>query len=198
MASFLLVDDHSVVLECLKNVITSIGHEVIGEAKSGIEAVKKINTLNPKFIILDIGIPHLDGFEVIKRCPPHTDQNYIIFSSMPHSLIKEHLEKINIKVYISKQDDISNIKTKLESYINSHCDIYVDTSSDANELVNSLSAREILVLKYLAQGYRNKEIANLLILSEKTVSTYKKRLMDKLGCTSMSNLILFVHRNNIL
>ncbi|MBT2916784.1 DNA-binding response regulator, partial [Vibrio anguillarum] len=79
------------------------------------------------------------------------------FSSMPHSLIKEHLEKINIKAYISKQDDISNIKTKLESYINSHCDIYVDTSSDANELVNSLSAREILVLKYLAQGYRNKE-----------------------------------------
>ncbi|MBT2917009.1 DNA-binding response regulator, partial [Vibrio anguillarum] len=44
----------------------------------------------------------------------------------------------------------------------------------------------------------NKEIANLLILSVKTVSTYKKRLMDKLGCTSMSNLILFVHRNNIL
>lgn len=198
MASFLLVDDHSVVLECLKNLIASIGHEVIGEAKSGIEAVKKINTLNPKFIILDIGIPHLDGFEVIKRCPPQADQNYIIFSSMPHSLIKEHLEKINIKAYISKQDDISNIKTKLESYINSHCDIYVDTSSDVNELVNSLSAREILVLKYLAQGYRNKEIANLLILSEKTVSTYKKRLMDKLGCTSMSNLILFVHRNNIL
>ncbi|EJL6463962.1 response regulator, partial [Vibrio cholerae] len=61
MASFLLVDDHSVVLECLKNVINSIGHEVIGEAKSGIEAVKKINTLNPNFIILDIGIPHLDG-----------------------------------------------------------------------------------------------------------------------------------------
>ncbi|EGR0593649.1 LuxR C-terminal-related transcriptional regulator [Vibrio cholerae] len=197
MASFLLVDDHSVVLECLKNVINSIGHEVIGEAKSGIEAVKKINTLNPNFIILDIGIPHLDGFEVIKRCPPHTDQNYIIFSSMPHSLIKDHLEKINIKAYISKQDDISNIKTKLESFINSYCDTYIDTSSDVNELVNSLSAREILVLKYLVQGYRNKEIANLLILSEKTVSTYKKRLMDKLGCTSMSNLILFVHRNNI-
>lgn len=75
-----------------KNVINSIGHEVIGEAKSGIEAVKKINTLNPNFIILDIGIPHLDGFEVIKRCP-HTDQNYIIFSSMPHSLIKDHLKK---------------------------------------------------------------------------------------------------------
>ncbi|EJL6268231.1 response regulator transcription factor, partial [Vibrio cholerae] len=73
----------------------------------------------------------------------------------------------------------------------------IDTSSDVNKLANSLSAREILVLKYLVQGYRNKEIANLLILSEKTVSTYKKRLMDKLGCTSMSNLILFVHRNNI-
>ncbi|TQP57505.1 response regulator transcription factor, partial [Vibrio cholerae] len=69
---------------------------------------------------------------------------------------------------------------------------------NSENTIYNLSSRELLVLKYLSQGYRNKEIANILMISEKTVSTYKKRIMDKLGCSTISSLILFSHRNNIL
>ncbi|MGL5109830.1 MAG: response regulator transcription factor [Vibrio ordalii] len=200
MAKFLLVDDHEIILEFLKGIITSMGHEVISVAKTGVEAIKEINRLNPQFIILDIGIPNLDGFEVIKRCPPSEDRTYIIFSSIQQELLKDIFHKINMVKYISKQEDISNIKLKLESYIyGDHSKLTeLQETSHLDDLVTNLSSRELLVLKYLSQGYRNKEIAKMLIISEKTVSTYKKRLMDKLGCSSMSSLILFVHRSNIL
>lgn len=203
MSTFLLVDDHSIILESLKSVINSMGYQVMGEATCGIEAVKQITMLKPQFVILDIGIPHLDGFEVLKRCPPSNERTYIIFSSLPHYLLKEQLDKIKVKAYISKQDDITVIKSKLTSFISSPVDSDGNDTGDKKNsqlcsLVHTLSAREIVVLKYLAQGYRNKEIAHVLMLSEKTVSTYKKRLMDTLGCTTLSSLILFVHRNNIL
>ncbi|NGZ65345.1 response regulator transcription factor [Vibrio aestuarianus subsp. cardii] len=154
--------------------------------------------------ILDISTPKLDGFEVIKRCPPNPNRKYIIFTSMPSSILEGYFKKINVDSYISKQEDIVEIKRKLHQYIDSSETISNDkagsddTTAQESDILESLSSRELLVLKYLAQGYRNKEIARELILSEKTVSTYKKRLMDKLCCSSISNLILFAHRNNLL
>lgn len=59
-----------------------------------------------------------------------------------------------------------------------------------------LSSRELTIFKYLYQGYRNYQIANILNISEKTVSTYKRRLMEKLNCSTMSSLILIAHKNN--
>ncbi|WP_274682803.1 response regulator transcription factor [Vibrio aestuarianus] len=204
MATFILVDDHSIILSSLRSVISSMGHVILDEAKTGIDAIKKINIFEPQYVILDISIPKLDGFEVIKRCPPNPNRKYIIFTSMPSSILEGYFKKINIDSYISKQEDIVEIKRKLHMYIDSSETISNDKNaadgakSQESDILESLSSRELLVLKYLAQGYRNKEIARELILSEKTVSTYKKRLMDKLCCSSISNLILFAHRNNLL
>jgi len=204
MATFILVDDHSIILSSLRSVISSMGHVVLDEAKTGIDAIKKINIFEPQYVILDISIPKLDGFEVIKRCPPNPNRKYIIFTSMPSSILEGYFKKINVDSYISKQEDIVEIKRKLHQYIDSSETISNDktgsddTTAQESDILESLSSRELLVLKYLAQGYRNKEIARELILSEKTVSTYKKRLMDKLCCSSISNLILFAHRNNLL
>ncbi|CAH8192977.1 DNA-binding response regulator BvgA [Vibrio aestuarianus] len=204
MATFILVDDHSIILSSLRSVISSMGHVILDEAKTGIDAIKKINIFEPQYVILDISIPQLDGFEVIKRCPPNPNRKYIIFTSMPSSILEGYFKKINVDSYISKQEDIVEIKRKLHQYIDSSETISNDkdgsddTTAQESDILESLSSRELLVLKYLAQGYRNKEIARELILSEKTVSTYKKRLMDKLCCSSISNLILFAHRNNLL
>lgn len=200
MAKFLLVDDHSIIREFLKNMLVSMGHEIVDEAKTGIEAIKKIKDLNPHFVILDVGIPELDGFEVIKRCPSNEELNYIIFSSMPVNNIKEQFSQFSGISIISKQEDVYDIKRMLGSFINKTSLIYNNqrNSSNSENATYNLSSRELLVLKYLSQGYRNKEIANILMISEKTVSTYKKRIMDKLGCSTISSLILFSHRNNIL
>lgn len=200
MAKFLLVDDHSIIREFLKNMLVSMGHEIVDEAKTGIEAIKKIKDLNPHFVILDVGIPELDGFEVIKRCPSNEELNYIIFSSMPVNNIKEQFSQFSGISIISKQEDVYDIKRMLGSFINKTSLIYNNQQNSLNSenATYNLSSRELLVLKYLSQGYRNKEIANILMISEKTVSTYKKRIMDKLGCSTISSLILFSHRNNIL
>lgn len=204
MATFILVDDHSIILSSLRSVISSMGHVILDEAKTGIDAIKKINMYQPQYVILDISIPKLDGFEVIKRCPPNPNRKYIIFTSMPSNILEGYFKKINIDSYISKQEDIVEIKRKLNLYIDASETIGNDKNaindaiSQESDILECLSSRELLVLKYLAQGYRNKEIARELILSEKTVSTYKKRLMDKLCCSSISNLILFAHRNNLL
>ncbi|PXA73450.1 MULTISPECIES: response regulator transcription factor [Vibrio] len=200
MAKFLLVDDHSIIREFLKNMLVSMGHEIVDEAKTGIEAIKKIKDLNPHFVILDVGIPELDGFEVIKRCPSNEELNYIIFSSMPVNNIKEQFSQFSGISIISKQEDVYDIKRMLGSFINKTSLTYNNqqNSSNSENATYNLSSRELLVLKYLSQGYRNKEIANILMISEKTVSTYKKRIMDKLGCSTISSLILFSHRNNIL
>lgn len=200
MAKFLLVDDHSIIREFLKNMLVSMGHEIVDEAKTGIEAIKKIKDLNPHFVILDVGIPELDGFEVIKRCPSNEELNYIIFSSMPVNNIKEQFSQFSGISIISKQEDVYDIKRMLGSFINKTSLIYNNqqNSSNSENATYNLSSRELLVLKYLSQGYRNKEIANILMISEKTVSTYKKRIMDKLGFSTISSLILFSHRNNIL
>ncbi|EOW9239305.1 response regulator transcription factor [Vibrio cholerae] len=200
MAKFLLVDDHSIIREFLKNMLVSMGHEIVDEAKTGIEAIKKIKELNPQFVILDVGIPELDGFEVIKRCPSNEGLNYIVFSSMPVNNIKEQFSQFRGISVISKQEDIYDIKRMLGSFINKTNLTYNDQEefSNSENTIYNLSSRELLVLKYLSQGCRNKEIANILMISEKTVSTYKKRIMDKLGCSTISSLILLSHRNNIL
>lgn len=196
-----LADDHAVVREGLKRLIdAATDMEVIGEAGDGKEAVEKATALQPDIVVVDVTMPELNGAEVtlqLKRSLPkvtilaltvHEDKSYL----------RELLEA-GAAGYVLKRAAADELIHAIRSVAAGG--LYVDPHIAA-KLVSSfvmpkakfssvaeLSDRETAVLRLIAQGHSNKEIAGQLSVSVKTVETYKSRSMEKLGLRSRVDII---------
>jgi two-component system response regulator EvgA len=201
----LIVDDHPAIRMGIRYLLTSNGFDVIAEATNGVEAVQAYNRERPDVIILDINIPVMDGNEVIKRVrASDPDVKIIVLSSMlsDHDAADTILKGVN--GYLKKTDSLDDLAfivrhvSRGYSYIP---DEIVNIVAQRNKLstrgktpVDTLSSRERNVMKRLMDGQRNKEIANEMMLSAKTVSTYKTRVLKKLNVSNIPELIAQVKK----
>jgi two-component system response regulator NreC len=201
----LLADDHGVVRAGLKLLLTAQPDiEVIGEADDGLAAWEQTCALQPDILVLDVAMPGLSGIEVQARvqaaCPAvkvvfltmHEDPQYL------HQLLQVGAAGCVLK-RAAAQELIQAIRAVAAG------GIYLDPTLTAQVLqhyrqapapappaeVVALSAREEAVLRRIAAGYSNKEIAVQLSLSVKTVETYKARLLDKLGLTTRAEIVRY-------
>lgn len=208
MSTILIVDDHPVIRVAVKAVLENQGHAVIGETDNGVDCIQLAKELAPELIILDIGIPMLDGLEVISRVKSFsTSIKIIVFTSQQGSLFSSRCLKAGASGFVTKggemEELVRGVRTVLDGYtffpsstINAH---YPERTTDSDQmLIRSLSDRELIVLNHLATGLSNKEIADLLLLSNKTISTYKARIMDKLNLKNLVEICDFAKRNNII
>jgi two-component system response regulator EvgA len=204
MHSVLIVDDHPVIRLAVRVLLEKHGMRVVGEADNGLDAVQMVRELTPQVVILDIGIPKLDGLTVISRIKAlNVRSEILVLTSQTADSICHRCIQLGALGFINKEEDLGSLITAIKA-VESGYNFFpsltydsVNAKDQLNELeqIRSLTDREVTVLQYLAQGYSNKEIGEKLFLSNKTVSTYKTRLLQKLSAASLVELAEFAKRN---
>lgn len=206
-SKILIVDDHPVVVLALKIILEQNGFEVVAETNNGVDALKLIKKLSPDAVILDIGIPQLDGLEVIERSRKLPQKSPIlVLTAQPSEHFVSRCIQAGASGFISKQKDMTEVIGALRAILSGHSyfpilsnsNVIARSNLDEAELVKKLSTREMVVLQQLAIGLSNKEIAERMLLSNKTISTYKTRILEKLNAKTIVDLIEIAKRNSLI
>jgi two-component system, NarL family, response regulator NreC len=205
-----IADDHAVLRAGLRLMLNAEPDmEVVGEAANGIDAVKVAQLLKPDVLLLDISMPGLTGPAVARSVKSERPETKVLVVSMheDESYLREMLQAGADGYVPKKAADIELLAAIRSTYKGEHF-IHSSLTKDLipefkpqsvpNDVINSLSRREREVLYLLAMGYTNQEMAERLMLSVKTVETYKIRLKDKLNLHGRSELVRFAVQNGIL
>ena len=209
----LVADDHEIVRRGVCALIAShSGWQVCGEAGDGREAVEKTRALAPDIVVLDIHMPGLNGLEAARQILRHNPRQKIVVLTIADSdgLVQELL-RAGVKGYVLKSDAVADLMAAVEAlqqnrtFFNSRIGQMVlegylraDGRPNARPDGSPLTAREREVLQLLAEGKTTKEAARMLKVSVKTAETHRARLMRKLDLHTVSELVLYAVRNDIV
>ncbi|AMB78817.1 response regulator transcription factor [Pseudomonas paraversuta] len=208
MNTVFIVDDHPVIRLAIRMLLEHEGYEIVGETDNGVDAMQMIRESVPDLVILDISIPKLDGLEVLARFNTmNTRVKTLVLTAQPPALFAMRCMHSGAAGYVCKQEDLSELVSAIKAVFSGYhyfpgqalsSEKYENGESSEMQLFKLVNDRELMVLKLFAQGKTNKQIATDMFLSNKTVSTYKKRLMQKLQVSSMINLIELAKRNALV
>ena len=202
----LIVEDHTILREGLKALLaTNPDIEIAGEAEDGREAIWLVEKLNPDMVLMDLSMPRMDGIQAIreikKRWPKkrvlaltaHKTEEYVLTTLqagadgylLKDSTYQEMMTAVR-SVLSGKRYLSPGISEKIiEGYLEGRQTIKVQGAWD------TLTAREREVLKLIGEGYRNKEIADLLVISPKTIEKHRANLMIKLNFHNVSQVTAY-------
>lgn len=202
MKRIAVIDDHPIIRGTLARVLREDGElELVGEAGDGEEGLKLILEEAPDLAILDLDLPRLDGLSLIRRIRMQDGKvRILVLSAKPEQVMATHTRVVGANGYVSKGREIGELMTAVKTVLFGYDCFPADASgsSRGGSGLDSLSPREVEVLQYLARGISNKEISNRLCVSDKTVSTYKTRLQEKLGLSSLAGLIEFAALHKLI
>lgn len=201
MIKLLLCDDHPIVRDGLIAILgTQPDFEVIGEAATGTEAVQKAAALKPDVILLDLEMPELDGVEALKQIRSAQPQaRAIVFTAFDTDERIVSAVQAGAQGYLLKGAPreelfkairvVSAGGSLLQPVVASKLMNHVRARNDADPEPESLTEREMEVLRLLAQGKSNKEIAATLFISERTVKFHVSSIMGKLGAGNRTEAV---------
>lgn len=199
----LLAEDHRIMREGLKRLIAEQPNmEVVGEADDGLAAWQKTSELRPDIVLMDVSMPRLNGAEatikIKETCP---EVKILALTAHRASAYLTQMLKVGASGYVLKQAAFNELVDAILAVAKG--DTYIDQSSE--ELMHSstgastvrrgesqgkpLSEREVQVMSLVASGFTNKEIANQLAISVKTVETHKANSMEKLDLRSRAEIV---------
>ena len=210
MIKVLLADDHSIVRAGLRRIVEESGDmEVIAEAADGREAIRLVRETAPDVAVIDISMPGLDGLEVVSRLrglrpdlpililTMHEEGQYVVRAiqagamgymtkqSAPEQLLKA-IRKIHAGSRYLTDDAAETLALRIAK------------GTGEQSPLDSLSMRELQVLRRLAMGHTNREIASAYSISIKTVDTYRSRLLKKLDLRNNAELSRFAIQNRLI
>ena len=204
----LIVDDHTIVRQGLKRIIDDVaGLTVAGEASDAAEAMNYLEQHEFDLVILDINLPDKSGLETLsdmKRLYP--DLQVLILTMHPEKQFAVRVLRLGASGYLNKDSPSDEIVDAIltilggKKYISSSLSqlIIDDLSGDRQKLPHELlSDREYQVLLSIAKGKTVSEIASELSLSVKTISTYRTRILEKMGLSSNAELIRYAVTNQL-
>jgi DNA-binding NarL/FixJ family response regulator len=210
----LIADDHEVVRRGLSTLLQSHeGWEVCGEATDGRAAVEKARELKPDVVIVDIGMPGLNGLAATRQLVQQDPHCKVIVLTITDSdqVIRESLDA-GARGFVLKSDAARDLVTAVEALQRNRMfftprvnDMVLAGFLDrGNGVRNSpprlpqLTPREREVIQLLAEGKSSKEVASVLNLSTKTAETHRSNIMRKLGFHSIRDLVVYAVKNNII
>lgn len=207
----LIADDHQLFREGLVNLLSSAPDiEVIAEAEDGKDATEKTKKLKPDVLLIDIGMPHMNGIEatrVLKKDMPelkiiavsmHSDRQFVkgileagadgyLLKNCTYRQLIDAIQSVKSgKKYLS--DDITEMIIKG----------YLDPSETEAESYTELSEREMEILKLYAEGKSTREISEKLFISVKTVGTHKQHILEKLGLKTNADLVKYAIKEGLI
>lgn len=200
MIKVLVVDHHPIVRKGIYSLFESSPEiQIVATVDNGRELFEYVNKNPVDIIISEIDLPGLNGITALRTIKrEYSDVKIIMFSSHPEEVYAVSTIRAGASGYLPKTVDTHTIKEAILKVYNGG--IYIsnnlaqrlafdETGNKPSKLYKKLSTREIEVLKLLTSGRKNKEIALELEINEKTVSTYKARLLKKLNVTNIVDLI---------
>lgn len=204
----LVVDDHHVVTLAVTNLLREEGYDVVGQANTGVLAIDEVRRLKPDLVILDVDIPQLDGLSVMKRLSSLDPKpRILIFTGAKNSRLPLRCLQEGASGYVSKEGALDELLSACKAIKAGYTWFKADTidsvrdedlGSDEESAIRKLSPRELNVLRCLAVGQSNIMIAESLHISNKTVSTYKSRLQEKLKIDNLVELAAFAKRHGLV
>ncbi len=208
MRKALIVDDHPFLRTSVRTLLEQeLAYQVI-ESGNSTEAVLLHRNEQPDLVILDLSMPGLDGFDVLRRMKESgSPSKIIVLTSMPPGYYSMRSMKAGASAFVSKSDAFDQLRKAINAVLSGYtyfpdcADVSVsgidgDTTEAAR--ISGLTDREILVLVNLARGLCNQDIADAMLLSHKTVSTYKMRMMRKLRLNSVMELTDLARRHELI
>ena len=207
----LLADDHTLVRAGFCKLLESVpGIEVVGEASNGRDALEMIQAKGPDMVLMDIGMPGLNGLEVTARVTHDLPKIRVIILSM-HS-DKEYVLKAlraGASGYLLKDADISQLEmairavaegeTFLSPSISRHVITdYVTRAGSESSSREELTPRQREILQLIAEGRSKQEIAQTLGVSVKTVETHRDQMMERLGIHDVAGLVRYAIRTGVV
>lgn len=207
MSRILIVEEQPVTRHALRLMMEADRHEVVGEADNGPDALLQVRQCKPDLMILELSIPRLGGLEVLQRLVAQDSPvKVLVLTSQDSEYFAGRCLTAGAAGFVSKQEDPQAVREAVRaiaqghSYFPSHALGSVSAAEEAGhgDLLKGLSVRELSVLQLLARGLSNIAIADQLSISDKTVSTYKVRLMQKLHAKSLVELIDIGRRHGLV
>ncbi|MFZ0804335.1 MAG: response regulator transcription factor [Terriglobales bacterium] len=211
----LIADDHEVVRRGLSTLLqTHEGWEICGEAKDGREAVEMAKQLKPDVVILDVGMPNLNGLAATRQLAQQNPNQKVIVLTITDSdeVIREALDA-GARGFVLKSDAARDLVSAVEALQRNRMFFtprvndmvlagFLDkghngTRGDSPK-VPQLTPREREVVQLLAEGKSSKEVACVLNLSTKTAETHRSNIMRKLGFHSIRDIVVYAIQNNII
>ena len=215
----LIADGHPIVLEGLRSVL---GHQptlqVVGEASDGMEAIEKTVSLDPDVVLMDLKLPRVDGLTVLRSIQARAGRSKVIlFSSSENKEEFVEAMKLGCSGIVSKDSSITLIEKSIQKVFAG--EIWLDSNTTAAVIRQfaspsdfpavhagngkttreraQLSQREREIIILIAQGYKNKEIAEKMFITEQTVKNHLHNVFDKLGVSDRLELALYAILNSL-
>lgn len=211
LTKILVVDDHDLVRMGIVRMLADIeGYQVVGDAKSGEEAVTKARTLLPDVVLMDVKMPGMGGLEATKKLlVVNPTLKIIAVTACDDDLYPTRLMQAGAVGYVTKGAEFSEITNAIDKVIRG--DLYMSNSiaqqlalknfsgnSSQDSPFEKLSQRELQTAMLIANGQKVNDIANTFCVSPKTVNSYRYRIFEKLDINSDVELTLLAVKHNLL
>lgn len=202
----ILIDDHTILLDGIRALLEREGeHEILATATNAEEGLNLLRQHKPDLLITDFNLPGMDGLSLIRRVKQlFPDMKIVVLSMHDETHLVKEILKEGVHAYLLKKD---SHKELLEALRQVH-DGKVFLSDEINKMLirslnnpdenKLLTDREREILKLIAKEYSNKQIAEELFISERTVETHRKNIFRKTGTNSLVGLIKFAYANNLI
>jgi len=205
-----LVDDHTMIREGLKQLLELDGDiKVVGQAGDGTQCLEMLDKSNIDVILLDINMPIMNGLEVLKIMRERKNNMKVIVLTI-HNEVEYLLKAVDIGIngYMLKDSGSDELKKAIFAVYNG--EVYIQpklspmlnskliTRNEDEKKIDDLTRREFEVLKLLAEGMFNKEIASKLNISERTVKNHVSNIFKKISVADRTQAAVFAIRNNLI
>jgi DNA-binding NarL/FixJ family response regulator len=205
----LIVDDHAIMRDGIRALLSVNNDiEVIGEASEGKEAIKKLEELKPEVIVMDIAMPGMDGLEATRRIVKMNSKVKVLILTQHDN--KEYILtaiKAGAAGFVPKRALGSELVSAIRAVSRGDSVLYPSVAStliedyrQRSELdpYDRLTAREREILKLIAEGHTSQEIADMLVISLKTVLGHRTKTMEKLDIHNRTELIKYAMRKGLI
>jgi len=211
MTRVLIADDHAIVRAGLRALIhAEAGFELVGEAAGGVEAIELVEKNQPDVLVLDLSMPDLDGISVTRNLKAsHPGLRILILTLHEDEALLREAIKGGASGYILKRAAESELIAAIQTILRG--DLYVDPSmvrlllgeskpvdSRPNVSTESLTPREVEILKLIVEGCTNRQVAEQLTISIRTVEGHRANILDKLGLHSRVELVRYAREHGMI
>ena len=196
--TIVVADDHPMLLKGLVDELNEYNYTIVATAENGAQALEKIIAFNPTIALLDVEMPMLEGFEVIKKCiEKQIDTKFIILTSHKEKGFIHKAKLLNISGYMIKDEPFMELHQCIQSvskgvpYFSAVFNEVIDNEITPElQKIKLLSPSERTILRLVAQGNSSKEIGELLSISSRTVEKHRSNIIAKLDLSPETDALV--------
>jgi DNA-binding NarL/FixJ family response regulator len=208
MATIVLADDHALLRAGLRRILEARGHSVLAEVGDGLRVLATINTTRPDVLLLDLGLPGLHGLDVLRNVRRRVPTvKVLVVSAYNRDEYVVAALRTGAAGYVLKGAEADDLLRAVEEvanggyFVSSELETIVRTGSAAGaaqDPYEKLSERERQVLREMAAGQLNHQIARRLFISTRTVESHRYNIVKKLGLRTQTDIVLFALRRGLM